>query len=103
MIRLTALYRNSPEARFDFDYYLESHMKLSQSLLKEYGMLSFEVEKCLQTMSGDEPDYLCITHVDFENMEGLMKGLEAHADELMADVASYTNIDPEVEVCEVVA
>ena len=103
MIRITALYRNSPEARFDFDYYLKTHMKLSKDRLTDYGMLSYEVEKCLRTMNGDEPDYVCITHADFENMDGLSKGLDAHGNELMADISNYTNVDPEIEVCEVVA
>ena len=103
MIRLTALYRNSPEASFNFDYYLKNHMKLSKELLTNYGFLSYEVEKCLQTMNGDDPDYVCITHVDFENMDCLSKGLDAHGDELMADVSNYTNVDLEVELYEVVA
>ncbi len=59
-----------------------------------------EVEKCVQTM--DEPDYVCVTHLDFENMDGLSKGLEAHGSKLMADISNTTNVEPEVEVCEVV-
>ena len=62
-----------------------------------------EVEKCVQTMDGDEPDYVCVTHLHFENMDGLSKGLEAHGSELMADISNTTIVEPEVEVCEVVA
>ena len=101
MIRITTTYKNGSDAQFDFEYYLKSHMRLSKELLGEFGMLSFEIERCLQTMAGDVPDYVCMTHVDFDDKERLLEGLEKHGDELQEDFPNYTNIEPEVQICEV--
>jgi len=101
MIRITTTYKNGSDAQFNFEYYLESHMRLSKELLGEFGMLSFEIERCLQTMTGDVPDYVCITHVDFDDKERLLEGLERHGAELQEDFPNYTNIEPEVQICEV--
>ena len=103
MVRITTTYRNIPDGRFDFEYYLDSHMALSQELLGEFGMKSYEIEKCLQTMAGGQPDYVCVTHVDFEDKDRLLAGIERHGTTLQADFPNYTNIEPEVQICEVFA
>lgn len=56
----------------------------------------------MRTLDGDDPDLLCITDVDFSDLERLTKGVERHAEELMDDVPNYTNIQPEVEISEIV-
>jgi len=101
VIRITTLYPRTPDARFDFDYYLNGHMELSKKLLTDFGMTAFEVERCVQNLAGEEPDYICITHVDFEDLDRLREGIEMHAQQLQEDFPKYTNIDPEVQICEV--
>ena len=102
MIRLTALYRNAPGAHFDFDYYINTHLALARRLLGEHGMLGYQVLRCAEKLDGSEPDYLCISHVDFATVEGMRAGFGAHKAELSADFAAYTNTVPEVHVCEIV-
>lgn len=101
MIRLTALYRHSPGAEFDFTYYTSTHMRLARERLREYGMGLVQVEKGMETLDGQAPGYVCIAHVEFSNLQDLKRGLEAHAEDLMADVPNYTNIEPEVQISEV--
>ena len=103
MIRLTALYRNDPGAHFDFDYYVNNHLTLARRLLEEHGMQGYEVLRCTQKMDGSKPDYLCVSQVDFETLEGMRAGFATHKAALSADFAAYTNAVPEVHVCEIVA
>ena len=101
MIRITLVYRRKEGGRFDFDYFVNHHVEMSRRILSDCGLLSIEVEKCIKTLDGKDPDFICISHVDFENEAGLTKVLEAHGDEMMADFINYTNIDPEIHVCEI--
>ncbi len=102
MIRITALYRNEEGARFDFDYYLNTHMVMAEQLLGDFGLLRWESEKCVRKLDGSDPDYVCITRLDFSGLEELERGLERHTEELRADFANYTNIEPELQVSEIV-
>jgi uncharacterized protein (TIGR02118 family) len=101
MIRITLIYRGSEDAHFDFDYYVNHHVKMSRRLLSDCGLLSIEVQKSERTLDGEEPDVICISHVDFESEEGLARALEVHGADLMADFPNYTTIDPEIYVCSV--
>ena len=101
MIRITLIYKNSKDAHFDFDYYVDHHVEMSRRLLSDCGLISIEVQKCVRRLDGEEPDVVCISHVDFENEEGLAKAMEVHGGDLMADFPNYTNIDPEIYVCSV--
>ena len=101
MIRITAIYKNSDDATFDFDYYLNKHMKLSSDRLRNFGLIGYQVEKGVEALDGTRPDYICITRVDFSRIEDLRAGLEQHAEELMSDIPSYTNIEPHVQISEV--
>ncbi len=101
MIRITLIYRGSENTHFDFDYYVNHHVGWSRRLLSDYGLSSIEVQKCLRTLDGGKPEVVCITHVDFESESDLSKALEIHGPALMADFPSYTNIEPETYVCEI--
>jgi uncharacterized protein (TIGR02118 family) len=101
MTRVTLVYRNFEGAHFDFEYYTQHHAVMSRRLLSDCGLLSIEVEKCIRTLSGEKPDVVCITHLDLERESDLSKALEIHGAALMADFPNYTNIQPEIYVCEV--
>jgi uncharacterized protein (TIGR02118 family) len=99
---VTALYRNSEGSRFDFDYCVTTHFQLVRERLGGFGMGRIEVEKGIEAMDGERAAYTCVAHVDFSDMAGLKRGLEEHGEELLADVPNYTDIEPEVQISEVV-
>jgi uncharacterized protein (TIGR02118 family) len=101
MIRLTALYRNSEGSRFDFDYYVKTHLQLARKRLADFGMGRIEVEKGIEALDGERAAYICVAHADFLDMADLKRGFEEHAEELLADVPNYTDIEPEVQISEV--
>ncbi|MEM7173016.1 MAG: EthD family reductase [Pseudomonadota bacterium] len=101
MIRVTLLYQKSKGTRFDFDYYVNHHVTMSRRLLADCGLRSIEVEKVASLMDGSPSDLHCITHVDFEDEACLTKALTLHGEEMMADFVNYTDIEPEIHICEV--
>ena len=100
MIRLTALYPNTDGAHFDFEYYINTHLAMARRLLADYGMRGFQVLRCTRKLDGSDADYLCISHVEFESVERMQAGFAAHKAELSTDFAEYTNVVPQVHICE---
>ena len=104
MIRLAALYPNKAGARFDRKYYTETHMKLAEEKLKPFGLLRIEVDKGVSGLNADAPaPFLVVGTLVFKSLEDLQKGLAAHGEELMADIPNYTDIQPEIQISEIVA
>ena len=102
MIRVIVLYPAKEGAKFDFDYYTKKHMPLAVSLMEDFGCIRTEVDRGLGTADGGSALFVCIGYLYFENMEGLKKGLVAHAGELMGDIPNYTNIEPQIQINEVI-
>jgi len=100
MIRVTMLYPATDDSRFDFDYYINTHLPLAERLLKDHGFIGHEVQRCLSDARGNPPAYLCITHLDFSSLEEFQQGMALHAAELRDDFTSYTDIMPVAAVCE---
>jgi len=100
-VRLTVVYPTDAGRFFDFDYYLKQHLPMSAELLGPHGFVGYTVQRGSTTVRGDMPPHCCITHLDFESLDGLRAGMEAHGSALREDFARYTDIAPLATVCEV--
>ena len=94
MIRLSVLYPKSDGARFDHDYYRDSHVPLA---VRTWGVERTEIDRA---SSGP---YEAAVHFFFPSMEALEAAMAADGTAAVrADVASYTDITPERQVSEVI-
>ena len=104
MIKVSILYPNSPDAKFDFDYYLTTHMELVRSRLGPMGMIGDEVMKGVGSGAPGEPaPFTTICHLFFNSEEEVHKAFGAHAKEVMGDIPNYTNIKPQIQISEVLS
>ena len=104
MIRISALYPNTPDGKFDLDYYAGKHMSLVSDRLKPLGLLRWEVDKGLTGSSPDAPaPFVAAGHLYFNSVEEFQKAFGAHAAELWADVPNFTNIEPQFQVSEMIS
>jgi uncharacterized protein (TIGR02118 family) len=95
MVRVSVLYPHN--GRFDFEYYVNKHMKLVHKLLDSFGLVRSEVDRGI----GDVP-YIAAGHLIFASVEEMQKGLQAHDPELAADIVNYTDIKPQFQISEIV-
>ena len=102
MIRVTGLYRDMSNSKFDFDYYVNAHMPLVKKRLADFGMGNFEVERGIEAADGEAAPCICIVHIEFPTIDDFKRGFEKHGGELSADVPNYTNIVPEMQISEIV-
>ena len=103
MVHFVITYANAKHSRFDFDYYLNTHLPLGNRLLQDYGLVHWEVDRGQVNARGEAPTFLCITRLYFADAERMGAGFAAHGAELKADMGNYTNVEPVFTLAETVA
>lgn len=103
MIRISILYPNVPGGRFDWPYYQTRHMPRSIQLLGgSPGFLGVSVERGVQNaVPGSPVAHLAICQFSFESLEAFQAAFAPHAAELQGDMPAYTDIQPIIQVNEV--
>lgn len=103
MIKISILYPNNPNSRFDFPYYLDTHMPMSIRLLATHpGFQGVSVEQGLGgAVPGSAAAYIAMCHFLFDSQESFMAAFMPHAAVLQGDMPNYTNIEPLIPVSDV--
>ncbi len=102
MIKVSVMYPNTPGGRFDHDYYRDKHMPLVKARMGD-ACKSYTVDK---GMAGGAPGapatYVGMCHIFCNSVEAFQSGFGPHAQEIMADIANYTDQSPVIQISEVV-
>ncbi len=103
MIKISILYPNIKGSRFDISYYIDTHMPLSIRLLSTHaGFKGVSVEHGLGgALPGTDAAYIAMCHFLFDSVEDFMAAFTPHAEALQGDMANYTDIEPVIQVSEV--
>ena len=102
MIKVTVLYPNEDGKKFDMDYYADKHMPMVASLLGE-SLKGYEIDKGLSGRTPDDPiPYLAIGYLYFESVSAFQNSFGPHAEKIRGDVPNYTNIQPILQISEVI-
>ncbi|WP_242086453.1 EthD family reductase [Aestuariivivens sediminis] len=100
-IKVSVLYPGKAGSTFDMDYYCHQHVPMVGGLLGD-ALLGATIEKGL---SGGAPDsaapYVAMGNIYFESIESFQNSFGAHADKIMGDLPNFTNIEPVVQISEV--
>ena len=102
MIKVSVMYANTPGARFDHDYYRDSHMPMVKRTLGD-ACRSYTIDKGLAGGAPGAPaTYVAACHMFFDSVPAFQTAFGPHAPKIMADIPNYTDIAPLVQVSEVV-
>lgn len=103
MIKISILYPNNKGARFDLRYYIETHIPMAIELLSTHpGFRGISVEHGLGGgISGTEAAYVAMCHYQFDAVENFMAAFTPHAETLQGDIPNYTDIEPVIQISEV--
>ncbi len=103
MTKISILYPNLQDARFDLRYYVDVHMPTSIELLSVHpGFKGVSVEQGLGgPQPGSKPAYVAMCHYLFNSVEDFLEAFMPHAPALQGDMANYTDIEPVVQFNEV--
>jgi uncharacterized protein (TIGR02118 family) len=102
MIKVSVMYPNTPGARFDHDYYRDKHMPLVKTRMGA-ACKYYTVDKGLSGAAPGTPaTYIGMCHIFSDSVESFQAGFGPHAEEIMGDVANYTDLAPLLQISEVV-
>lgn len=103
MIKISILYPNLPDSRFDVTYYIGTHMPQSIGLLSAHsGYRGVSIERGLSGAAPDSPPvYVAMCHFLFDSVEHFLEAFMPHAPMLQGDMPNYTDIEPVIQISEV--
>lgn len=100
MIVLTASYPRSATSRFDYRYYLHTHIPLFRELMGD-ALVSLEMLKGVSGLTpGSDPQCHMITVMRFASLEAFQARLMQHAAEVLADIPKFTTSEPVIQINE---
>lgn len=87
---MTITYQNGPDVRFDFDYYINTHMPL---IMRLYGksISRFELRRGLPGADGARPPYVATITIWIADGKAFDEAQVEHQPSLRADVSKFTN------------
>jgi uncharacterized protein (TIGR02118 family) len=87
---MTIVYQNSPNVRFDFDYYINTHMPL---IMRLYGksISRFELRRGLPGADGAPPPYVATITIWIADPKAFDEAAAIHQAGLRADVPKFTD------------
>lgn len=102
MIRVNVIYPARQGARFDFDYYLKRHIPMVKDRLSGVGLSTITVDRGVgPMMPGADLPYACVASLQFPSSESVQQALAAHGAEILGDIQNYTDIQPVMQLGEV--
>ncbi len=101
MIKVSVLYPNEEGKPFNLDYYTSKHIPMVGRLVGE-ALKSASVEKGLGgVVPGSSPDFTVMAHMYFDSLESFQNSFGPKAEEIMADLPNFTEIQPKIIISEV--
>jgi uncharacterized protein (TIGR02118 family) len=101
MIKMTILYPNGEGKTFDMNYYANKHMTMAKTLMGD-SVKIIAIDKGLAAGAPNTPmPYLAIGYFYFDKMSALKNSMSSAREKLVADVPNFTNIQPVVQISEV--
>lgn len=102
MIKVTILYPNADGKTFDMDYYSKKHMPMVATLLGD-SLRLLEIDEGLSGRTPEEPiPYLAIGYLYFDKLSAYRNSFGPNAEKIVSDIPNYTNIQPVIQISEVV-
>ena len=100
-ITITVLYPNTPESRFDVDYFVGTHIPLVEKSWSGKGLTSVKLLKGAATADpATPPPYRVITVLGFESLAAFKAAAKESGAAVMGDIANFTDVTPVVQINE---
>jgi uncharacterized protein (TIGR02118 family) len=87
---------------FDFEYYARKHIPMLTGLLGANAVKT-ETRKGFASPDGSAASFICMANIWIKSVEELQATLATSGKEIMGDIPNFTNIQPIIQIDEVVA
>jgi uncharacterized protein (TIGR02118 family) len=102
MVVVSVMYPASAGAKFDMNYYRDKHVPMVGSRWTALGLREAKVLQGAGAPGGAAPTYSVIALLTFDSAADFAKAVAQHGAEIMGDIANFTNVQPIIQVNDVV-
>jgi len=103
MIRVSVCYPNEAGKKFDWEYWVNKHRPAIAQKLGPLGLVRMEADRGIGTAQPGAPaPFVAVGHMYFNSMQDFQRCMPA-ATEMMADIPNYTNIQPQIQISEILS
>lgn len=103
MIVVSVMYPASAGATFDMDYYREKHIPLVGARWTDCGLREAKVLHGAGAPGGGAPAYSVIALLTFDSAADFDQAVARHGAEIIGDIANFSNVQPVIQVNDVLA
>tara|TARA_B100000809_G_scaffold39367_1_gene34463 strand:- start:11229 stop:11552 length:324 start_codon:yes stop_codon:yes gene_type:complete len=101
MIKVSVLYTNIEDKSFDMDYYCNTHIPMVKELLGD-ALKGATVEKGLGgAFTGSKASYIAMGNMYYNSIKEFQTAFGPNAKQIMDDLPNFTDIEPVVQISEV--
>jgi len=102
MIKVSVMYTNGKDVKFDADYYKNSHLPMVSKAVGD-ALKGLELDLGIASrIPGELAPYVAIAHLKFEDVASFQAAFGPHAEAFAADVKNYTNVQGELQISELI-
>jgi uncharacterized protein (TIGR02118 family) len=101
MIKISVMYPNEPDGRFNLEYYRDKHMPFLKAQMGAY-CKSYAIDHGIGGGTPGAPaTYIAVGHIFCDTLEDFHAGFGGRIDEILEDVENFTNLMPVIQINEV--
>lgn len=100
MTIVSVLYPQTHDSRFDYGYYLHTHIPLVRERWSALGLEKVEMVRGTASMDGGAPAFAMLTTLHFTSDDHLQQALGLHAEEVLGDIPNFTDVEPVMQMGE---
>ncbi|MEO0572901.1 MAG: EthD family reductase [Bacteroidota bacterium] len=101
-IKVMILYPNEEGKTFNMDYYSQKHMPMVAKLFGE-PLKSYSIDQGIAGRTPEEPlPFVAIGCFYFDQLSDYENAFGPNAEKILGDIPNYTNIQPVVQISEIV-
>lgn len=100
MYCVSVAYAREEGCTFDFDYYVNNHVPMVAGFLGD-NLIKHEVRKGVAALDGSDAPFVCQASFWIQDVPRLQTVLEERGEQILGDIAHFTNLHPSLQVDEV--
>jgi len=98
MVIVSVMYPASAGAKFDMDYYRETHIPLVGARWNACGLREAKVLQGAGAPGGGAPAYSVIALLTFDSAADFDKAVAQHGKEIIGDIPNFSSVQPVIQV-----
>ncbi|MEM8847597.1 MAG: EthD family reductase [Bacteroidota bacterium] len=100
--KISILYPSEEEKHFDMDYYSQKHMPMVASLFGDK-LKHYFIDSGVSGRTPDDPvTYVAVGGFYFEKLSDYKEAFGPNAEKIRGDIPNYTNIQPIIQISQVI-